>query len=1045
MEGITRFSLNNSRTTIAVILLIILGGVWSFLDFPRQEDPPIVIREAVVSAFFPGMPPEEMEQLITRHIEAEIRTMPEIDEITSDTKTGQVVIHAETRDEYNDLPEIWKRLRNRMDDLARSLPPGTVGPFVNDEFGLTAIATVALWADGFSLEEMRQVAQDIRDRLYVLEGIRKVELYGVQDEEVTLKFSNAKLAQAGVSTADLITALKQQNVVLPGGHLDVDGQEVTMRASGNFESLADIRQALIPSKDGTTLVPLRDLVEIERSYKDPPLALAYYNGVPAIVISVSITPGVNSVAFGKELTLLLDQIENELPIGFVLDYATFQPDLVVVAVDGALSNVYQTLAIVLVVVMLFLGLRTGLIVGSFVPITMLLGLLMMAPIGIELERVSIISAIVALGMLVDNAIVVAEDIRSRLERGEERKAAALASGRSMAVPLLTSSLTTILAFAPMFLVTGQTGEYVFSLPMVVTILLLGSWFLAMYMVPSLCFWFMKVKAEPTAGGEAEGEAETVPPKPNRFTQAFTQLLRLALRWRLAVIALTLVLLAGAGVAGSGLVKSFFGTSERNQVLVYIDLPAGYRITATRDTVESFTEWLSDKEINPEVESSIAYVGTGGPRFFLSLSPVDPASNVAFMIVNTERADQAPVLTARLQDYLDANYPDVNARVKEMWLGGSEPGLVEFRLSGPDAEILFEKGRRLAGDLNNLPGIAFVHNDWENKVLQVQVIIDQSRARRAGITSEDIALSLEAFLDGRNVTEFRQGDQAIPIIVRAEESARETLGDLWNVNVFSSAKNSSVPLTQIAEARGIWQFSRIARYNQQKTVTVSTKHRTLQATQLVAAMQDDLAALDLPAGYKIEIGGEIESSEESNEKLFGPLPACILGIFLLLTWQFNSYRRPTIIFLTIPMAFAGAIVGLLVLRAPFDFFSILGFLSLAGVIINNGIVLIDRIDVERQTTFDAFEAVIAATVSRFRPIMMSAITTVLGVLPIILVRDPLFYSLACVIASGLALGTILTLVVVPVLYALFFRIKPDSALAEEPLPDFYDFLDEPKGG
>lgn len=1038
MDGITRFSLDNSRTTIAVILLIVLGGVWSFLDFPRQEDPPIVIREAVVTAFFPGMPPEDMEQLITRHIEAEIRTMPEIDEITSDTKTGQVVIHAETRDEYNDLQEIWKRLRNRMDDLSRSLPPGTVGPFVNDEFGLTAIATVALWADGFTLEEMRQVAQDIRDRLYVLEGIRKVELYGVQDEEVALKFSNAKLAQVGVSTADLVLALQQQNVVLPGGSLDVDGQEVIMRATGQFESLEELQQALIPAKDGTTLVPLRDIVEIERSYKDPPDALAYFTGEPAIVISVAITPGVNSVAFGEDLTLLLQQLENELPIGYVLDYATFQPDLVVVAVDGALSNVYQTLVIVLIVVMLFLGLRTGLIVGSFVPITMLFGLLIMAPVGIELERVSIISAIVALGMLVDNAIVVAEDIRSRLERGEERKAAARASGRTLAVPLLTSSLTTILAFAPMFLVTGQTGEYVFSLPMVVTILLLGSWFLAMYMTPSMCVWFMKVKPR-----KQESEAAG-PPKPNRFTLAFTKLLRLALGMRLVVIALTIALLAGAGVAASGLVKSFFGTSERNQILVYVDLPAGYRISATQETVEAITDWLSDEAINPEVASSIAYVGTGGPRFFLSLSPVDPDPHVAFLIVNTETAAQAPIMAERLQAYLNANYPNVNGRVKEMWLGGSEPGLVEFRISGPNAEVLFEKGRELAGELNTMPGIAFVHNDWENKVLQAQVIVDQSRARRAGITSEDIALSLEAFLDGRDVTEFRQGDQAIPITVRAEDHDRDVLGDLWNLNVFSRANNTSIPLTQIADVRGVWQFSRIARYNQQKTVTVSTKHKTLQATQLVAAMDEAIESLDLPPGYKVEIGGEIENSEESNEKLFGPLPVCILGIFLLLTWQFNSYRRPAIIFLTIPMAFSGALVGLLVLKAPFDFFSILGFLSLAGVIINNGIVLIDRIDSERQVTFDAFEAVIAATVSRFRPIMMSAITTVLGVMPIILVRDPLFYSLACVIASGLALGTILTLVVVPVLYAIFFRVKPEKDLADEPLPDHYDFLNEPSG-
>ncbi|MBC6406483.1 MAG: efflux RND transporter permease subunit [Rhodospirillales bacterium] len=1045
MEGITRFSLENSRTAVAAVVLIVVVGLWQFVDFPRQEDPPIVIREAVVTASFPGMPPAEMEQLITRRIEAEIRTMPEIGDITSDTKTGEVTIHAETRDEYDDLPEIWKRLRNRMDDLASSLPEGTSGPFVNDEFGLTAIATVALWSDGFTMAEMRQVAQDIRDRLYGLEGIRKVELYGVQEEEVTLSFANAKLAQTGVSILSIMNVLRQQNIVLPGGRLDVEGQEIIMRPSGRFLDIEDIEQTLIPAKDGTTLVPLRDIVTIARAYKDPPDALAYFNGVPAIVISVSILPGVNSVAFGEELTALLEQLENQLPIGYVLDYATFQPDLVVAAVEGALSNVYQTLVIVLVVVMLFLGLRTGLIVGSFVPITMLSGLLLMGLFGVELERVSIISSIVALGMLVDNAIVVAEDIRSRMERGEERKTAALMAGRTLAVPLLTSSLTTILAFTPMFLISGLTGEFIFSLPMVVTILLLASWFLAMFMTPALCVRFMKAKPPAETAPEAGGALEAGGPSKG-FAAVFANFLRLALRLRLTVVAVALGLLVLAGIAAGGLVKEFFGTSVRNQILVYIDLPAGYRITATRETVESLTGWLQDERINPEVASSIAYVGNGGPRFFLSLSPVDPDPHVAFMVVNTKEAAQAPILAERLREELNASYPNVNGRVKEMWLGSSEPGLVEFRISGPNPEVLFEKGRRMTEALADLAGTSWVHNDWENKVLRVEVTVDQSRARRAGITSEDIALSLEAFLDGREVTEYREGDRAIPVSIRADDHDRQVLGDLWNVNVYSSARDVAVPLTQIADLKGQWQFSRIARYNQQKTVTVGSANKLLKAPQVVEAMQPAIAALALPPGYKLELGGEIEHSAESNEKLFGPLPVCVLLIFLLLVWQFNSYRRPVIVFLTIPMAFAGALAGLLVLRAPFDFFSILGFLSLAGVIVNNGIVLIDRIDRERKVSFDPFEAVVRATVSRFRPITMSAVTTVFGVMPIIVARDPLFYSLACVVASGLALGTVLTLVVVPVLYAIFFRIRRTGEEPEEDLADGrpdrrYDFLTE----
>jgi multidrug efflux pump subunit AcrB len=1024
MGGITAFSLNTSRVTISFLVLVILAGVVQFLTFPRQEDPPIVIREAVVSAAFPGMVPEQVEDLITRRIEEQIRTMPEIDEITSDSKTGVTIVHATTRDEYNDLDEIWNRLRNKMDDLRPDLPEGTIGPFVNDEFGLVSIATVALWSDGFSMAEMRLVARDIRDRLYELDGIRKVELFGVQDEQVTLKFSNAKLSQFGVSPGEVIDTLVRQNIILPGGSVDADGLEVVLSPSGNFTSVEDIEETLISVPGANSMVRLSDLLSIERGYIDPPKTLAYYDGQPAIVISVSITPGVNSVEFGERLTSKVRELEGELPIGYVLDFATFQPDLVVAAVDGALSSVYQTLAIVLVVVMLFLGVRSGLIVGSFVPITLLLGLVVMRQFGIELERVSIISSIVALGMLVDNAIVVVEDIRSRLERGEERTEACKESGRTLAVPLLTSSLTTILAFLPMLLVDGQTGDYVFSLPMVVIILLLGSWFMSMYVTPVMAFWFMRVKPKVSGNDGANGEGAEPPSDPydTRFYRIYRGLLETALNARLLVIAMVIGLLVGAGFMSSQLVREFFGPSDRNQFLIYVDEPAGARITATDQAVRDLTEWLGDEEINPEITGNIAYVGTGGPRFFLTLSPVDPDPHVAFLIVNTETDDQVPDVVKRVRRHLLENFPGVNARVKRMWLGSNEPAFVEFRLIGTDSEYLWEKSKELTDAMWATEGIDYVQNDWENKVVRVDVVVDQVRARRAGVTSKEVALSVNAFLDGATLTDYREGDVAIPVVLQAVDDERQTLGDLWNINVYSTQRGVNVPLTQIAEFKGQWQFSRIARKDQERTITVSARHQYLKAPQLVARLTETLDGLDLKPGYRWEIGGEIEDATETNEKLFASMPQCLLAIVLLLVWQFNSFRRPGIIILTIPMAFAGALFGVFILRAPFDFFAILGLLSLAGVIINNGIVLIDRIDSARAGGREPYDAVVFAAVSRFRPIFMSAITTILGVTPLIIVGDPLFYSMAVVIATGLALGTLLTLVVVPVLYSLFFRVR-----------------------
>ena len=983
MSFITRFSLDTSRVTIVVILTIVLAGLQLFFVFPRQEDPAIVIREIVVTALFPGMEPQDVEELITRKLETQIRTLAEIDEIWSESKTGVAVIHADTRDEYNELDTIWQKVRNKMADIKPDLPQGTIGPFVNDEFGLTAVATIALWSDGFSLAEARIVARDIRDELYELKGIRKAELYGVQDEHIFLKFSTTKLSQYGVSIQTVLNTLLQQNVILPGGQIGAGQQDIIIEPSGNFRTVEDIENVLIaiPGTENTAL--LKDLLEVERGYVDPPKDLAYFNGRQCIVISVSVTPGVNSVEFGERLTQRLHAIEDQLPIGYVLEYATFQPDLVVTAVNGALNNVYQTLVIVLVVVMLFLGIRTGLIVGSFVPLTMLMGLIVMSLIGIELERVSIAATIIALGMLVDNGVVVAEDIGTRIQQGQSKYEACMAAGQTLAIPLLTSSLTSILAFMPMLLLDGSTGEYAFSLPAVVTILLLASWFLSMYMTPAMSFWFMKAEeAEQPNGGEAQAN-----PYDSRIYTAYRGLLARMLGNRTFVLLVAGgTLIAGFMLAGT-FVREFFGPSNRNQFLVYVDLPAGSKIEATDAAIQRLSTWLADENENPEVTSAIAYVGTGGPRFFLSLGPIDPDPNHGFLVVNTQTGDQSPRVVERVRQYFADMMPEAEGRVKLMWLGASEPGYLEFRLIGPDPEQLHVKGQQLVAGIKAIPGTLDVRHDWENKVLKILVVVDQARARRAGITSQDVALSLEAHLDGVQATDYREGDVAIPVIFQAVDEERRVFGDLWNINVYSSTRGVNVPLTQVASFDGKWEFNRIARRNQELVLSVEVRHEYLKAPELFAAAQPLVDALDLEGDYRWEIGGELKDAGESNEKLFRYLPQCLFGIVILLIWQFNSFRRPLIIVLTIPLAFVGAFIGIFVFQAPFDFFGILGLLSLGGVIINNGIVLIDRIDTEQQEGLEPYDAIIAAALSRLRPINMTTITTILGVMPLIISGDP----------------------------------------------------------
>ena len=1021
MTGITRFGLDASRITLVFILLVIVAGMAQFLTFPRQEDPPIVIREVVVSAQFPGMKPEDIEQLITRQIETELRTMPQIEDIWSDSKTGVAIVHADTADEYNDVDAIWQKVRNRMLDLAPKLPAGTIGPFVNDEFGLVAVATIALWSEGFTMAEMREVARDVRDRLYELEGIRKVELWGVHEERVFLEFSSTKLAQLGVSIQGIIQTLTSQNVVLPGGRYDIAGEDMIIEPSGNFRSVEDIENVLIAVPGTEQSVFLKDLMRIRRGFAEPAEDLAYFNGRRAIVISVSITPGVNAVDFGDRLTAKVTDLESRLPIGYVLEFATFQPDLVQKAVDGALLNVYQTLIIVLIVVVAFLGPRTGLIVGSFVPMTMLMGLIIMRFVGVELERISIASAIIALGMLVDNGIVIAEDIRNRLESGEERRSACLKTAETLSVPLLTSSLTTILAFIPILLLTGQTGEYAYSLPVVVTILLLSSWFLSMYLTPFMCFWFMKVPPRVEAGPKS-GDAYS-----GRIYVAYRALLKEILNRRYIVLLATLMVLVGGGYVGSKLVREMFGHSDRNQFLVYVDLPAGYNIEATEEIVQRLTGWLSDENTNPEITGTIAYVGTGGPRFVLVLAPFDPDPHRAFIIANTESGEQVPEVAERVRRYIAGSLPEVEGRVKQMWTTGPEPGFLEIRLIGPDARYLYDQGRQLTDRVRAMPGTTDIRNNWENTVIKAPVLIDQARARRAGISSQEVAHSLQAHIDGIEATEYREGDQAIPVMLQSVEEERAEGSDFYNIRVYAAAKGTDVPLIQIASIHGEWEFSRVSRRNQERALTVEFKHEVLKAPELLEAVTPEVEALGLGEDYRWEVGGEIEKQAETLPKLFRWLPHCGLLIVVLLIWQFNSFRRPLIIVFTLPLAFVGAFVGLFGFRAPFDFFGILGLLSLAGIIINNGIVLIDKIDSERSVGRDAYTAVVEATVSRFRPICMTTITTILGVMPLIISRDPVFYSLALIIATGLAFGTVLTLGVVPVLYSVLFHVKQPQAV------------------
>jgi multidrug efflux pump subunit AcrB len=1026
MKGITGFALNNSRTVIMTLLLIIVGGIYAFLNLPKLEDPLITIREALVAAKYPGMPVEQVERLITRPIEEKIRSMGEVDKIRDSTsKVGECLIHVTIKDEVpsEQLPATWKLLRNRMSDVKSELPKGTIGPLVDDTFGDTSVATIALWSDGFSMAEMHETARQIRERLNMMKGIQKVDLNGVQDERIYLEVSNAKIAQLGIDPADIGKSLRKQNILLPGGRIDISDVEIIVETQGMFESVEEIEEVLIPISGTQATIPLRDIATIRKAYVEPIHNPAYYNGHQAIVLSVFILRGVDAVEFGRRLQEEVQKIEQSLPWGYVLEFATYQPELIKKAVSGMVVNVLESVAIVLVVVMLLLGFRTGLIVGSFIPLVMLFGVLTMYALGIDMERMSLATMIIALGMFVDNAIVVSDDIKVNMETGMARKEAVLKTGNSLAVPLLTSTLTTVFAFGPILLQIGSTGDYTSSLGSVMIILLMGSWFFSMFSSTSMCFWFLKPKpAKPATGG---GKQQQSDPYQGKFYRFYRWILKFSLRFRFLVLAVTGGAFAIAIYAATFIPQAFFPSGDRNQYLIYLDLPAGTRIEETDRTVRKLSAWLQDKQKNPEITGTIAYVGNGGPRFFLSLAPVDPDPFVGFLIVNTPTDKEVPELVTRTSQYLLNNFPNVRGRVKSMWLGGSETGLFQIRLSGPGIEVLQAQADQLMAALRNIPGTIDIKQDWNNRVMTAKADVDQARASRAGVTSQDVADALDFFIDGATATNYHQGNVQIPIVGRGVKVERDSPESLGTLSIRSSS-GGSVPLNQVADVYVVGELNRIVRYNQDRTITVSAKNQVLKASEIFAALKPTLDTMDFPKNHYWEVGGELEDSARAQRNLAKWLLPCFGGIVFLLVWQFNSIRRAAIIILTMPLVIVGAVVGLLAMQADFGFMVILGLLALAGSIVNNGIVMIDKIEENRREGQTPYDAVVNSAVSRFRPILLSVSTTMLGFSPLIINHDPLFYGMACVMFFGLGIGSLFTLNYVPALYSILFRVKPPAA-------------------
>jgi len=1006
---------------LAVALMIF--GAFSYVSLPAREDPQITIREAIVTTLSPGLSAARVEQLITEPVEEAVLTVNGIDEIRSISTDGQSVVYAKAYDRLSELDQIWDEVEESVREIEGRLPSGTLSPRVNDNFGDVAIITLALTGEDFNLAELHDFAQHSRETLNTIPGTRKIDILGTVEERIFIELRQARLAELGIAPDYIADTLRNRNTIASGGVLDSGNRAFALIPTGDFQSVEEVRELLIRVPADGSLIRLDDIAEVTREFADPAPRRAYFNGEKAIALTIVMQPDESVLNYSERARITIDELKNSLPVGVDLDVITWQADQVENAVYGVSRNVLQTLAIVLAVVMLFLGVRTGLIVGSIVPAVMLITLAVMGLFEMSLERMSLATLVIALGLLVDNGVVIAEHFKRLMAEHGDRERALKETGAELALPLLSSSLTTILVFLPLMLAEHASGEYTRNISLVIMITLLTSWLLAMTVTPTLCYYFLKAPKDndPATSNRSPGFFGTIE---DRYRWLLERVLR---RRLLFVIAMFALLPVGALLVATAPAK-FFPDSDRAQILVYVNLPSGVTARTTDARMREMMEIIGDQERYPDLEDFAAYVGFGGPRFVLSLSPLDPASHLGFMVINATSRDAAAAAIPRLREDFRAALPDVQARVSAMFLGPSDPNVIQIQVKGPDAEYIFEKAREVETLLAGFPATIDIWSNWYDPVTRLYIDVDAQRAQRAGVSSRDVARSLANFVDGEQISQFRDGNEVFPIVSRAVDRERRNPERLTTVPVFAPGSADAVALGQIATIEPRREFNVIQREDLVRTVTVEARNLRITPEDMAPMLQPELDAMnaEIAPGHNIEFDGIVEDSQAGRAALFAGFPLCIGLSALLLVAQFNGYRRPLIVLMTIPLVVIGVGIGLHVMRAEFGFIVILGLLALAGIIVNNAIVLIDRIDIERrQGDRDDFEAVVDACVRRLRPILMTTITTIVGLMPLILGVDVLFYGMASIMAFGLAAGTVLTLGVAPALYCLFFGIRaPD---------------------
>jgi len=1023
--NITRMAITNNRTTFMLLIVMLFFGVNAYKNMPKDYDPGFIIRTAQVITQFPGASPERVEMLITDKLERVIQELPELDFVKSESRTGISIISVNIKENYRNLRPIWDNLRRKIQAAQVQLPPESFPSVVNDEFGDVFGIVIGLTAEGYNYRDMKIIADQVKDAMLRLSQTAKVEVFGEQQEHVFLEYDNAHLANLGISPSQLSEQLSSRNIVISGGSIILADEQITLEPSGNFENIDEIKRTIIQIPGSERLLYLSDLVTIKRSYVDPVQSKVSLSGEQGLSIAVAMREGGNNILLGQQVSELINELNQSYPIGVEFEAVSFLPLDVEKKVDDFSSSLIQAVIIVTLVMLLSLGFRTGLIVAILIPSSMIFGILIMSFFNIGIDQISLAALIISLGMLVDNGIVMSESIMVSMEKGNKAIDAAVDSANELKIPLLTSSLTTAAAFLPIFLAESATGEYTASLFKVVTITLLCSWILSMTVIPMLCVHFMKVK-------------KTTQLFDSAIFVGYRTLLTKLLRFRWLTLLVTLVLFFIAVWSLSFIPKLFFPPSERTFFKMELELPIGTTLTATERVTSQIETYIQDvlkvrQDRTQGVTNWVSYIGNGGPRFLLTHNPKPSSSNYALMVINVTDKESVDKIMTKLEQFSLDNFPDLLVKLRKIENGSPIENPVEVRIKGTNTEQLFKIVQQVKQRMTEINGVKAISDNWGMPIKKLQVNINQSRARRAGVSSKDIAMSLQTGLSGYELSQYREGDLVIPITMRTQIGDRQDINKLQALAVYSQVNGSSVPLTQVADIKVEWQSAKILRRDRLKTITIGGQiDNSITANY---AFNELLPWLEQqqehwPISYSFELGGEFETSGKANKSIGDKLPLAGFIILLLLIAQFNSVRKALIILLTIPLGLIGVTSGLLVGQSFIGFMTLLGIISLAGIVINNAIVLLERIQIELLALPEQpCLAIINAAQQRLRPIALTTATTIFGLIPLYLSGGEFWEPMAIAIIGGLLCSTVFTLGVIPVVYAVLFSIKTPEKSAK----------------